>query len=98
MNRTVIMNRGGGGHGATRRPDPVRLLAALLRNGIVAAPEEAARALLTAASWLLGRLPGMVVEHQAGEVARTLAAAHPLIIEITPAMGVRIKSGDRLLL
>lgn len=50
------------------------------------------------ASWLLQRLPGMVVEHQRDEVAQTLAAAPTIVVEITPAVGVRILSGDRLLL
>lgn len=55
-------------------------------------------ALLTSANWLLQRLPGMVVEHQRAEVIQTLATAPTIVVEITPAVGVRIKSGNRLLL
>ena len=54
---------------------------------------------MTAASWVLQRLPGEVVEHQRGDLIQTLAKAGDLTVEIrigSPAL-VRIKDGARLL-
>lgn len=54
-------------------------------------------ALLTCASWLLQRLPGLVVEEQRGALVEALAGAQVLVIEVQPGIGVKIKSGSRLL-
>lgn len=54
-------------------------------------------ALLTAASWVLQRLPGEVVEHQRGACIEMVSRAQPLIIEVTPPTGVRIWASGRLL-
>jgi hypothetical protein len=46
---------------------------------------------------LLARLPNAVIETQRGELVTALAEAQPLVIEVSPGTGVRIWSGDRLL-
>jgi hypothetical protein len=38
--------------------------------------------LLTAACWVLQRLPGQVLEHQRAELVRTLAEARNLVVEV----------------
>jgi hypothetical protein len=38
--------------------------------------------LLTAASWILQRLPGLVVEHQRGKAIRSLSEARDLVVEV----------------
>jgi hypothetical protein len=55
--------------------------------------------LLTAASWVIQRLPGQVVERQRAELVRTLGEARNLTVEvgITPQVMVRIRDGQRLL-
>ena len=55
--------------------------------------------LLTAASWVLQRLPGLVVEHQRGEVICSLSQARDLVVEVAvgPVPKVRIRDGARLL-
>jgi hypothetical protein len=55
--------------------------------------------LLTAASWLLQRLPGQVVERQRGELIRTLQQSQDLsvVIQCGPAPAVRVYDGARLL-
>lgn len=53
--------------------------------------------LLTMASWLLQRLPGMVVEEQRADFIRTLAEAKTVAIEVTPGTGVKVRSGATLL-
>ena len=55
--------------------------------------------LLTAASWVLQRLPGLVVEHQRGELIRMLREARDLTVEIRigAAPVVRVRDGARLL-
>jgi hypothetical protein len=55
-------------------------------------------ALLTTASWLLQRLPGLVVEEQRDDLVRTLAGAQPLVIAVLPTVGVKISAAGRLLL
>ncbi len=56
-------------------------------------------AMLTASAWVIQRLPGQVVESQRAELIRTLAEARNLTVEvgITPAVAVRVKDGQRLL-
>ena len=56
-------------------------------------------AMLTCASWLLAQLPGRVVEHQRGELVKTLAAARDLVVEVAvaPKPMVRIRDRARLL-
>jgi hypothetical protein len=54
--------------------------------------------LLIYASRVLAELPERVVEHQRGALIGALAEAQPLIIEITPPVGVRIRAGAQLLL
>jgi hypothetical protein len=56
-------------------------------------------ALLTAASWIIQRLPGEVVEEQRAELIRTLAeAGDGLVVEVHcgPAV-ILIRDGDRAL-
>lgn len=56
--------------------------------------------LLTAANWVLQRLPGLVVEHQRADAVRLLGEARDLVVEIriaSPAPMVRIRDGQRLL-
>lgn len=55
--------------------------------------------LMTAASWVLQRLPGQVVEDQRRELIRTLADARDLVVEVAigPAPTVRVRDGGRLL-
>ena len=52
--------------------------------------------LLTAANWMVQRLPGQVVEHQRTDVIKTLAAARELVIEVhlgrPPAILIRVGS------
>lgn len=55
-------------------------------------------ALLTTASWLLGRLPGLVVEEQRGALVDAPAGAQPLVIEVLPTVGVKISAAGQLLL
>ena len=53
-------------------------------------------ALLTSSSWLLGRLPALVVEEQRGDLIRSLREARDLVVEVhcSPAI-VLIRDGDR---
>ena len=55
--------------------------------------------LLTAASWVLQRLPGLVVEHRRGELIRSLNDASDLTVEVRigAAPVVRVRDGQRLL-
>lgn len=55
--------------------------------------------LLTAASWVLQRLPGQVLERQRGELARTLSQAQNLsiVVQCGPAPAVKVYDGARLL-
>jgi hypothetical protein len=55
--------------------------------------------LLTAAGWVLQRLPGQVVENQRGELIGTLGAARNLVVEVqcSPTAVVRVRDGQRLL-
>jgi hypothetical protein len=55
--------------------------------------------LLTAASWVLQRLPGQVVEEQRGALIRTLNEARDLTVEVRigAAPRVRVRDGARLL-
>ena len=55
--------------------------------------------LLTAASWVLQRLPGQVLEEQRSELIRTLNDASDLTVEVRigAAPVVRVKDGARLL-
>lgn len=55
-------------------------------------------ALIVCTSWILQRLPGLVLDHQRSDVIETLSTAQTIVVEITPSVGVRILSGDRLLL
>jgi hypothetical protein len=56
--------------------------------------------LLTAAGWVLQRLPGQVVENQRGELIGTLGAARNLVVEVqcSPTAVVRVRDGQRLLI
>lgn len=56
-------------------------------------------ALLTGTSWLLGRLPGMVVEDRRAELIQTLAQSQSLavVIHCTPSPAVLVYDGERLL-
>ena len=56
-------------------------------------------AMLTAASWVLQRLPGQVVEGQRDELIRTLSQARNLVVEVhcAPAALVRVRDGQRVL-
>jgi hypothetical protein len=62
-------------------------------------PTHGVATLLTAASWVLQRLPGQVVEEQRAEVIRSLSEARDLVVEVAvgPTPRVRIKDGARLL-
>jgi hypothetical protein len=54
--------------------------------------------LLTGTSWLLARLPGMVVKRQRAELIRTSHQSRNLIeVEVSPAAVVRVRDGARLL-
>ena len=55
--------------------------------------------LLTAASWVLQRLPGLVAEHRRGELIRMLREARDLTVEVRigAAPVVRVRDGARLL-
>jgi hypothetical protein len=55
--------------------------------------------LLTAASWVLQRLPAAVVEDQRAELVRTLAEARNLVLKVhtRPAV-VQIRDGERPLI
>jgi hypothetical protein len=46
----------------------------------------------------LAELPERVVEHQRGALIGAVAGAQPLIIEIAPTVGVKVRAGSRLLL
>jgi hypothetical protein len=52
--------------------------------------------MLTTASWLLGRLPDLVVQRRRGDLVRTLAEARDLVVEVhtRPAV-ILIRDGDR---
>ena len=56
--------------------------------------------LLTAAGWILQRLPGQVLENQRGELVRTLGQARNLVVEVqcSPVVAVRVRDGQRLLI
>jgi hypothetical protein len=55
--------------------------------------------LLTAASWVLVRLPGQVVETQRGELVKTLAEARDLVVEVhTKPAVILIRDGERALI
>lgn len=55
-------------------------------------------ALLTATSWVLQRLPARVVEHQRGELVKTLADARDLVVEVhCGPVVILIRDGDRAL-
>jgi uncharacterized protein YecE (DUF72 family) len=56
--------------------------------------------LLTAASWVLQRLPGQVLEEHRAELVRTLRQSRNLIIEVecSPAPLVPVRDGQRLLI
>jgi hypothetical protein len=55
--------------------------------------------LLTAAGWVLQRLPGQVLEEQRAELIRTLGQARNLVVEVqcSPGAAVRVRDGQRLL-
>jgi hypothetical protein len=55
--------------------------------------------LLTAAGWVIQRLPGQVLEDQRGELIRTLGQARNLVVEVqcSPVAAVRVRDGQRLL-
>jgi hypothetical protein len=55
--------------------------------------------LLTAAGWVIQRLPGQVLEGQRAELIRTLGQAQNLVVEVqcSPTAAVRVKDGHRLL-
>jgi hypothetical protein len=55
--------------------------------------------MLTAATWILQRLPGQVLEHQRAELVKTLTASQHLTVEVecSPAPAVRVYDGARLL-
>jgi endonuclease YncB( thermonuclease family) len=55
--------------------------------------------LLTAASWVLQRLLGQVVDGQRGELIRTVSQARHLVVEVhcSPAALVRVRDGQRVL-
>ena len=55
--------------------------------------------MLTAASWILQRLPGQVLEEQRGELIRTLSQSQALSVEVTCSgtPTVRVRDGSRLL-
>ena len=55
--------------------------------------------LLTAASWVLQRLPGLVAEHRRGELIRIVSEARDLVVEVAvgPVPRVRVRDGQRLL-
>jgi hypothetical protein len=54
---------------------------------------------ITAASWLLQRLPGQVLQDQRAELIRTLSEASDLTVEVrcSGAPLVRVRDGARLL-
>jgi hypothetical protein len=56
--------------------------------------------LLTAAGWVLQRLPGQVVEEQRGELIQALGLARNLVVEVqcSPVAAVRVRDGRRLLI
>jgi hypothetical protein len=55
--------------------------------------------LLTASSWLLARLPSLVVERQCGALIRALAEARDLVVEVhTKPAAILIRDGERALL
>ena len=64
-----------------------------------AAADHGVAVLLTAAGWILQRLPGQVIEEHRSELIRTLGQARNLIVEVTctPTAMVRVKDGKRLL-
>ena len=65
----------------------------------VAGADRGVSALLTAASWILQRLPGLVIEEQRGEAIRSLSEARDLVVEVVvrPVPKVRVRDGARLL-
>jgi hypothetical protein len=56
--------------------------------------------LLTAASWVLQRLPGQVLEHQRAELIRTLhqSKALSVVVRCGPEPAVGVYDGERLLI
>jgi hypothetical protein len=82
------------------------------RNSILDAPHEmrvgrrrfrrdedrGVATMLTAAAWLLQRLPGRVEQRQRGELVKSLAGASNLVIEVhcAPAV-ILIRDGERAL-
>jgi hypothetical protein len=53
----------------------------------------------TAASWVIGRLPGQVVDEQRAELIRMLAKAGDLVVEVHCRSAVMlVRDGDRALL
>jgi hypothetical protein len=55
--------------------------------------------MLTCASWILQRLPGLVLETQRAELIRTLHQSRDLsvVVRCGPAPAIRIYDGERLL-
>src|SRR5512132_424118 len=55
--------------------------------------------LYTAASWVIQRLPGQVLEEQRAELIRALGQARNLVVEVQCAPGavVRVRDGQRVL-
>jgi hypothetical protein len=70
----------------------------IARRKFIPGADRGVAVLLTAASWVLQRLPGQVLEGQRAELVRTLAEAQNLVVEVevSPAAVVRVR-GTRLL-
>jgi hypothetical protein len=95
---------------AARRVDWPGRMAGIMPNDLPRSVRIAGRAyvpgadrgvavLLTAAGWVLQRLPGQVLEEQRAELIRTLGQARNLVVEVrcSPGAAVRVRDGQRLL-
>ena len=82
-----------------RSPMPVPTSVTIAGRKHVPGADRGVSVLLTAASWVLQRLPGLVAEHRRGELIRMLREAHDLTVEIRigAAPVVRVRDGARLL-
>jgi hypothetical protein len=76
-------------------PQSVRIAG---RSYVPSPADRGVAVLLTAASWVLARLPAMVHEGQRGELVRTLAEARDLVVEVhTKPAVILIRDGERAL-
>lgn len=80
-------------------PMSVRSRVKIAGKKYVPGADHGVATLMTAAGWVLQRLPGAVLEEQREELVRTLGDARDLVVEVhcRPSI-VLVRDGDRALL